>query len=215
MPRKPGLNSEFVLFDVVYEDGTQQSIAGAARLGGLERVARAHAPTRTARSRKVRRAPRRSEPEALRRKPQKIGENTERRRPLAGVITTIHHCAARRLPDDTSRAIRRACTSTRLRSKNLARRPAHRRWRRGRHQDSPQRSTVETPKATYFGSRADKGRGLVAVAAFASMTARPTGLPTATLRAAPRPQRWRRMTSSSPRPMNTTGVPCESVVASR
>jgi hypothetical protein len=25
MPRKPGLNSEFVMFDVVYEDGTQRS----------------------------------------------------------------------------------------------------------------------------------------------------------------------------------------------
>ena len=23
MPRKPGLNSEFIMFDVVYEDGTQ------------------------------------------------------------------------------------------------------------------------------------------------------------------------------------------------
>jgi hypothetical protein len=25
MPRKPGLNSEFVMFDVVYEDGAQRS----------------------------------------------------------------------------------------------------------------------------------------------------------------------------------------------
>jgi hypothetical protein len=25
MPRKPGLNSEFVMFDVLYEDGTQRS----------------------------------------------------------------------------------------------------------------------------------------------------------------------------------------------
>jgi hypothetical protein len=25
MPRKPGLNSEFVMFDVIYEDGTQRS----------------------------------------------------------------------------------------------------------------------------------------------------------------------------------------------
>ena len=25
MPRKPALNSEFVMFDVVYEDGTQRS----------------------------------------------------------------------------------------------------------------------------------------------------------------------------------------------
>jgi hypothetical protein len=25
MPRKPGLNSEFVMFDVVYEDGSQRS----------------------------------------------------------------------------------------------------------------------------------------------------------------------------------------------
>jgi hypothetical protein len=25
MPRKPGLNSEFIMFDVLYEDGTQRS----------------------------------------------------------------------------------------------------------------------------------------------------------------------------------------------
>jgi hypothetical protein len=25
MPRKPGLNSEFVMFDVIYEDGSQRS----------------------------------------------------------------------------------------------------------------------------------------------------------------------------------------------
>ena len=38
MPRKPGLKSEFVLFDVVYEDGTQRSNRKVPRelLGGLD-----------------------------------------------------------------------------------------------------------------------------------------------------------------------------------
>ena len=38
MPRKPGLNSEFVMFDVVYEDGTQRSNRKVPRamLGGIE-----------------------------------------------------------------------------------------------------------------------------------------------------------------------------------
>jgi hypothetical protein len=38
MPRKPGLNSEFVMFDVVYEDGTQRSNRKVPRalLGGLD-----------------------------------------------------------------------------------------------------------------------------------------------------------------------------------
>jgi hypothetical protein len=38
MPRKPGLNSEFVLFDVVYEDGTQRSNRKVPRalLGGID-----------------------------------------------------------------------------------------------------------------------------------------------------------------------------------
>ena len=37
MPRKPGLNSEFVMFDVVYEDGTQRSNRKVPRalLGGI------------------------------------------------------------------------------------------------------------------------------------------------------------------------------------
>ncbi len=38
MARKPGQNSEFVLFDVVYEDGTQRSNRKVPRalLGGLD-----------------------------------------------------------------------------------------------------------------------------------------------------------------------------------
>jgi hypothetical protein len=38
MPRKPGLNSEFVMFDVIYEDGTQRSNRRVPRelLGGLD-----------------------------------------------------------------------------------------------------------------------------------------------------------------------------------
>ena len=38
MPRKPGQSSEFVLFDVVYEDGTQRSNRKVPRelLGGLD-----------------------------------------------------------------------------------------------------------------------------------------------------------------------------------
>jgi hypothetical protein len=38
MPRKPGLNSEFVMFDVVYEDGSQRSNRKVPRelLGGLD-----------------------------------------------------------------------------------------------------------------------------------------------------------------------------------
>jgi hypothetical protein len=38
MPRKPGLNSEFVMFDVVYEDGTQRSNRKVPRAftGGLD-----------------------------------------------------------------------------------------------------------------------------------------------------------------------------------
>jgi hypothetical protein len=38
MPRKPGLNSEFVMFDVFYEDGTQRSNRKVPRalLGGLD-----------------------------------------------------------------------------------------------------------------------------------------------------------------------------------
>ena len=45
MPRKPGMNSEFVLFDVVYEDGTQRSNRKVPRelLGGLD----GDAPART------------------------------------------------------------------------------------------------------------------------------------------------------------------------
>ena len=45
MPRKPGLNSEFVLFDVVYEDGSQRSNRKVPRelLGGLD----GDAPART------------------------------------------------------------------------------------------------------------------------------------------------------------------------
>ena len=38
MPRKPGLNSEFVMFDVVYEDGTQRSNRKVPRalIGGID-----------------------------------------------------------------------------------------------------------------------------------------------------------------------------------
>ena len=38
MPRKPGLNSEFVMFDVVYEDGTQRSNRKVPRAlrGGID-----------------------------------------------------------------------------------------------------------------------------------------------------------------------------------
>jgi hypothetical protein len=38
MPRKPGLNSEFIMFDVVYEDGTQRSNRKVPRTltGGLD-----------------------------------------------------------------------------------------------------------------------------------------------------------------------------------
>jgi hypothetical protein len=38
MPRKPGLNSEFVMFDVIYEDGSQRSNRKVPRelLGGLD-----------------------------------------------------------------------------------------------------------------------------------------------------------------------------------
>ena len=38
MPRKPGKNSEFVMFDVVYEDGTQRSNRKVPRelVGGFE-----------------------------------------------------------------------------------------------------------------------------------------------------------------------------------
>ena len=44
MPRKPGLNSEFVMFDVVYEDGSQRSNRKVPRelLGGLEGDKPAH-----------------------------------------------------------------------------------------------------------------------------------------------------------------------------
>ena len=44
MPRKPGLNSEFVMFDVVYEDGTQRSNRKVPRalLGGLDGDKPAH-----------------------------------------------------------------------------------------------------------------------------------------------------------------------------
>ena len=39
MPKKPGQNSEFVMFDVVYEDGTQRSNRKVPReiLSGLEK----------------------------------------------------------------------------------------------------------------------------------------------------------------------------------
>jgi hypothetical protein len=44
MPRKPGLNSEFVMFDVVYEDGTQRSNRKVPRTltGGVEGDKPAH-----------------------------------------------------------------------------------------------------------------------------------------------------------------------------
>lgn len=44
MPRKPGLNSEFVMFDVVYEDGTQRSNRKVPRtlLGGIDGDQAAH-----------------------------------------------------------------------------------------------------------------------------------------------------------------------------
>ena len=44
MPRKPGLNSEFVMFDVVYEDGTQRSNRKVPRTltGGIEGDKPAH-----------------------------------------------------------------------------------------------------------------------------------------------------------------------------
>src|SRR5271170_5894931 len=44
MPRKPGLNSEFVMFDVVYEDGTQRSNRKVPRelTAGLEGDKAAH-----------------------------------------------------------------------------------------------------------------------------------------------------------------------------
>jgi hypothetical protein len=44
MPRKPGLNSEFVMFDVVYEDGTLRSNRKVPRamLGGIEGDEPAH-----------------------------------------------------------------------------------------------------------------------------------------------------------------------------
>jgi len=44
MPRKPGLNSEFVMFDVLYEDGTQRSNRRVPRAltGGLDGDKPAH-----------------------------------------------------------------------------------------------------------------------------------------------------------------------------
>jgi hypothetical protein len=44
MPRKPGLNSEFVMFDVVYEDGTQRSNRKVPRalIGGIDGDKPAH-----------------------------------------------------------------------------------------------------------------------------------------------------------------------------
>jgi hypothetical protein len=44
MPRKPGKNSEFVMFDVVYEDGTQRSNRKVPRelIGGFEGDKPAH-----------------------------------------------------------------------------------------------------------------------------------------------------------------------------
>jgi hypothetical protein len=44
MPRKPGLNSEFVMFDVVYEDGSQRSNRKVPRdlLDGLDGDKPAH-----------------------------------------------------------------------------------------------------------------------------------------------------------------------------
>jgi hypothetical protein len=44
MPRKPGQNSEFVTFDVVYEDGTRRSNRKVPRelTGGIDGDKRAH-----------------------------------------------------------------------------------------------------------------------------------------------------------------------------
>lgn len=44
MPRKPGKNSEFVMFDVVYEDGTQRSNRKVPRTltGGIDGDKPAH-----------------------------------------------------------------------------------------------------------------------------------------------------------------------------
>jgi hypothetical protein len=44
MPRKPGQNSEFVAFDVVYEDGTRRSNRKVPRAltGGIDGDKRAH-----------------------------------------------------------------------------------------------------------------------------------------------------------------------------
>ena len=44
MPRKPGLNSEFVMFDVLYEDGTQRSNRKVPRalIGGIDGDKPAH-----------------------------------------------------------------------------------------------------------------------------------------------------------------------------
>jgi len=44
MPRKPGLNSEFVMFDVVYEDGSQRSNRKVPRIltGGIDGDKPAH-----------------------------------------------------------------------------------------------------------------------------------------------------------------------------
>ena len=44
MPRKPGLNSEFVMFDVIYEDGTQRSNRKVPRalIGGIDGDKPAH-----------------------------------------------------------------------------------------------------------------------------------------------------------------------------
>jgi hypothetical protein len=44
MPRKPGQNSEFVTFDVVYEDGTRRSNRKVPRAltGGIDGDKRAH-----------------------------------------------------------------------------------------------------------------------------------------------------------------------------
>lgn len=44
MPRKPGQNSEFVMFDVLYEDGTQRSNRKVPRalVGGIDGDKPAH-----------------------------------------------------------------------------------------------------------------------------------------------------------------------------
>ena len=44
MPRKPGQNSEFIMFDVVYEDGTQRSNRKVPRelTGGIDGDKPAH-----------------------------------------------------------------------------------------------------------------------------------------------------------------------------